>query len=227
MNILTTTFDFFLPRFCLSCGNKLNANENTVCAECFSKIKVASKERLIHEFNKKFASKKIITDFHSLFVFEKDKELQKIIHALKYNHRFLTGKFMGEILAGSIKDKLNEWKVELIIPVPLHQLKKFERGYNQSYYIAKGIGKKLNIKIGENVLARTRYTQSQTTMTLVEREQNIKDAFVIKKSRGIKDKNLLLVDDVITTGATTSECGKVLLEAGAANIYAASLAIAD
>lgn len=227
MNYLTEVFDFFLPRFCFSCKRKLLSTEEVVCPECLSKIKLADSERLTQEFNRKFLNKKIISGFVSLYVFEKDKELQHIIHSLKYNQRFLVGKFLGKKLGDSIKSILNEWSIDIIVPVPLHHLKKAERGYNQSFYIAKGISETAKLPINNRIIKRKKFTQSQTTMNLIERQDNINGAFKIKNGEKLSGKNVLLIDDVITTGATTSECGKVLLDRGVNKIYAASVAIAD
>jgi ComF family protein len=224
---LINIFDFFLPRFCPSCKNKLSSTERFVCSSCLSKIKKASKERLEVEFKRKFLDKKIIRDFKSLYVFEKDKELQNIIHSLKYNGRFLIGIFLGRQLGKKIKNEVENLNINLIMPVPLHQLKKAERGYNQSVYIAKGLSKEINIPVSSGIIKRKKYTQSQTKMNLIERQKNIEEAFKVKNDKKIKGKNILLIDDVITTGATISECGKVLLNSGAGNIYAASVAIAD
>jgi predicted amidophosphoribosyltransferase len=88
-------FDFFLPRFCPACQRRLNSGEKYVCPECLSKIKPADDERITADFKRKFEQDKIISGFYCIYVFEKDKELQSIIHALKYNQRFLTGKFLG------------------------------------------------------------------------------------------------------------------------------------
>ena len=122
---------------------------------------------------------------------------------------------------------MTTWNFDLIVPIPLHHLKKAERGYNQSFYIAKGVRKILNIKVSDRIVKRIKYTESQTTMNISEREENIYGAFKVKLKNSISGKNILLIDDVITTGATISECGKILLEAGANRIYAASIAIAD
>ncbi len=227
MQYLTEIFDFFLPRFCFSCNRKLLSYEEVVCPECLSKIKLADSARLKQEYNRKFLEKKIISGFTSLFVFEKDKELQHIIHSLKYNQRFLVGKFLGGKLGESITSTLKEWLIDFIVPIPLHHLKKAERGYNQSFYIAKGISEITGLPINDKVIKRKRFTQSQTTMNMKERQANISDAFVVNKRDKLNGKNILLIDDVITTGATTSECGKVLLENGANKVYAASVAIAD
>lgn len=220
-------FDFILPRFCCSCKTKLSAETDTMCGICLSKIQRSTSSRLQREYDRKFLDNKIISEFYSPFVFEKDKELQNAIHALKYEKRFSVGIYLGKILAAEIKSSKTNWKFDLIIPIPLHQLKKAERGYNQAYYIAKGVGSKLKVRVSDRIVKRIKYTESQTTMNLNEREENIAGAFKVKNQKKFSGKNILLLDDVITTGATVSECGKILLAAGAAKIYAASIAIAD
>lgn len=123
--------------------------------------------------------------------------------------------------------KNGDWQIDLILPVPLHSLKKAERGFNQSFYLAKGMSKALNIPVSQSILKRKRYTESQTQKNLVERTENMLEAFQIKNEKKVKGKNILLIDDVITTGATIRECGKILQASGAGNIYAASIALAE
>jgi competence protein ComFC len=227
LTAITSFFDFFLPRLCASCKNKLKPHEAAVCSDCLNRIKLADNERLHFEYLRKFAADKFITDFFSLYVFEKDKELQHIIHALKYDRKFLTGKVLGEKVGSYIGNKVKEWKIDFIIPIPLHPLKKAERGYNQSFFISKGLSKAVNIPLKNHFIKRKRFTLSQTTMNFEERQKNIHNAFKVRNGKHLKEKNILLVDDVITTGSTISECGRVLLEGGADKIYAASVAIAD
>jgi len=226
-NNINQFFDFFLPRYCTGCGKKLAYDEKLVCPGCLNTIITADTETIEAEYNRKFKDDRIIEDFSSLYVFEKDKTFQDIIHSMKYNKKFLAGVLLGRLLADSLEDKINSWEIDLIIPVPLHHLKKAERGYNQSDYIAKEISKRSGIRMQHNVIHRVRYTQSQTTMPLKEREQNIAKAFKVKRKKMIKGKNLLLVDDVITTGVTVKECGKVLKDNGAKLVYACSTAIAE
>jgi len=225
--VISGLFDFFLPRICPACSKKLTPEEKCICAECYSKIAAAEKERIIAEFRRKFAGKDIISGFTSLFVFEKDKELQHVIHSLKYGQRYQNGIFLGKIMGIELSVILKEWEINLIIPVPLHSLKKAERGYNQSDYIAKGLSRESKIPFSTKTLKRIRYTQSQTTMNIEQRAENMANAFKVKHPEDVTGRKILLIDDVITTGATTSECGKVLLSAGAEKIYAASIAIAD
>jgi ComF family protein len=225
--VFLSFFDFILPRFCTSCSKKLSLNEKAICKSCLSSIQIASVERIQSEYDRKFKNDRIIAGFYSNFVFEKDKVLQKVIHSLKYEKRFQNGTFLGEVVGKAINGMLEEWKIDFLIPIPLHPIKKAERGYNQSYYIAKGISGQTGTPVKNNLVKRARNTKSQTTMTLIERKENVDSAFSIKNKNMIIGKNILLVDDVITTGATTSECGKELIKAGANNIYAAAIAIAD
>jgi ComF family protein len=225
LKFLTEIFDFFLPRLCPSCGNKLNPGEESICVNCLLQIKPATAGRLSHDFQQMFKSKGIIAGFTSLYIFEKDKEIQKIIHAIKYQKRFRTGELLGKLLGEKIRNE--NWNIDLIIPVPLHPLKRSERGYNQSFYIAWGVNKILHKRLDDNSLKRVKYTETQTAMNIVERVENISGAFASSHKKNITGKNILLIDDVITTGSTVSECGKILLENGAAKVFAASLAIAD
>jgi ComF family protein len=227
MNFLNAFFDFFIPRYCPSCKKKLQLEENCICDKCLSSIKRADVDRLNSEYKRKFASTGIISGFTSLFVFEKDMALQSIIHSIKYNKQFINAKYTGSLIGKKLTTQIENWKIDFITAVPLHSLRKAERGFNQSSYIANGIGKELNIRVKSNLLKRTRYTETQTNLTLKEREENISNAFQAKHKKMIEGKTFLLVDDIITTGATIRECGKVLLDEGAAHVYACSAAIAD
>ncbi len=223
-NFGTSFIDLIIPRFCPSCKTKLASGSIFVCKECLGKIKKPDEKRLNWEFKRKFAESNIVSDFTSHFIFEKDKEIQNIIHALKYEKKFLLGIFLGTLLGETITKSFAGHKIDLIVPIPLHHLKKAEREYNQSIYIAKGINKVTGIKISAGLIKRKRYTESQTAMDIFEREENIRGAFISTKK--LNGENILIIDDVITTGSTIRECGRVLLNAGAGKIYAASAAIA-
>jgi ComF family protein len=219
--------DFILPRFCPSCNKKLAANEKCVCPYCIAGIKQAEPERLQLEYDRKFRHEKFITGFYAPYIFEKDRALQRIIHSFKYQSKHKNAAFMGELLGVKLKELSNIWKADFIIPAPLHPVKKAERGYNQAYYIAIGTGKAASLKVKDNVIRRKRYTESQTTMDLMERRENISGAFAVINKKVLERKNIILIDDVITTGSTLAECAKVLLESGANKVYAASIALAD
>lgn len=227
MKLLTTIFDFILPRFCPSCKNKLTLDEKYVCGLCRNTFVYTDDILLAHEYKRKFFKSKIISDFYPLLIFERSSSLQDVIHQIKYQKKFLLAVELGRMIGNSLVEKRRNWEIDLILPVPLHAIKKAERGYNQSFFIAKGIRQVTNFPASQSILKRKRYTESQTKKNLIERAENMSEAFAVRSSKNIKGKNILLVDDVITTGATIRECGKILLESGAANIYAASIAIAE
>ncbi|MCW8849457.1 MAG: hypothetical protein OQJ81_05700, partial [Melioribacteraceae bacterium] len=180
--------DFFLPRFCISCSNKLGKKHRFICDLCYSKIELSSEKRINEEFLRKFSNDKYISDFYSAFVFYDESEIQKLIHSLKYEQNYHVGIFLG-LKTGQIFNTLNkQWQADLIIPVPLHQLRKAERGFNQSNEISKGLTKELGIKKNSRLLKRNRFTKTQTKFTLLERKSNIEGAFSIKSNKNILGK---------------------------------------
>lgn len=221
-----SVLDFFLPRVCISCNNKLVPEEHSICENCYSKIKPADISFLKSEFIRKFEEENIIKDFLSLFIFDENSPIRDLLHGLKYDKKFRLGIFLGKLLAANFDKKINTWDIDFVIPVPLHKLKKAERCFNQSFYIAKTFVKNTDIKVKTNAIKRKRFTATQTKLNSEERKVNMKDAFVIKNKRIIEGKNIILLDDVITTGATISECAKILKQNGANNIYAVSVGIA-
>ena len=227
INKLKSLLDHILPRFCKGCQKKLTLFEKYICSSCYSTFEIAKADRINDEFRRKFSSDLLITDFNSAFVFHNDSVIQKLIHSLKYEQNFLVGKFLGLKTCQVLRNKIQSWQADLIIPIPLHHLRKAERGFNQSMEIAKGVRSELGIKINNRVLRRNRFTKTQTKFSLEERKTNIDGAFSIRNKQKIEGKNIILIDDVITTGATTKECAKMLVENGAAKVYALSVAIAD
>jgi len=227
MVFINQLFDFFLPRFCPACNNALSASEYFVCEKCIANIKLADADLIKNEYERKFSGNKIITNFHSLFVFEKDKEFQSIVHSIKYKENFRLAVFLGKFVGQKLNEIIKSWSPDLLLPIPLHHLKKAERGYNQSFYLAKGISFVSGIPVKQNIIKRKRFTPSQTQLNLEQRKENVERAFSINKKNLLNDKNIILIDDVITTGSTISECGKILKEAGAKKVYAITSAIAD
>ncbi len=227
MKLLSAIFDFILPRFCPACQKKLSLTEKLICEDCGNTFVHTDEQLLRFEYERKFSESKIISDFFPLLVFEKVSPLQHVIHQIKYQKKFLLAVELGKMLGNSLLKNKPEWKVDIVLPVPLHSLKKAERGFNQSFYIAKGINKVTNLPVSQSILKRKRYTESQTQKNLIERAENMSEAFTVKRPDKVVGKNVLLIDDVITTGATIRECGKILKECGAANIYAASIALAE
>ncbi len=227
ISYISNILDFFLPRTCVSCKINLNNSEEIICGKCKDLLIPANNEKIKAEFEKKFMSDDLINDFTAHYIFFDKTPIQDLLHELKYNGRFRTGIYIGKEIYNSQFERLLSWKIDYILPVPLHKLKKAERGYNQSSFIAKGISIKLKIPVLTDLLTRNRHTQSQTKLNFEERKQNMQAAFSIKRQEKVKDKNLLLIDDVITTGSTITECARELKNNGAKNIFAASAALTN
>lgn len=217
-------FDFLLPRTCFHCGKILSVQQRGLCIDCFNLIPRTDPALLQREFERKFSKAGIIEEFYAPFIFEKEGALQSLIHNLKYNMQFGIGKLLGETLYKEARSALESWNAEVLVPIPLHPIKKADRGYNQSYFIAKGISKLSGIRINTRILKRKRYTETQTQLSAIERKENISGAFQIRK-RAKVPSSAILIDDVITTGSTISEAARVMKIAGVGKIFALSLAL--
>ena len=143
---------------------------------------------------------------------------------LKYKSKKEIGIELGRLLGNNINESEHFKDIDYIVPVPLHPKKKLIRGYNQSMCIAKGISEIMNVEADDNTLVRNVHTQTQTKKNRIERWQNVKDIFELKSDK-FKDKHILLVDDVITTGSTIEACALKLLEQ-TDKLSIASLAVA-
>jgi ComF family protein len=148
-------------------------------------------------------------------VYVYDERVQGIIHALKYQGFRSLGIVLGELIASRVKSKIKIEPNTILVPVPLHPIKYRERGYNQSYFIAKGLGNILDLNIRYNMLKRIKNTITQTHLSALERHQNMKNAFKLMAGVDFSQiENAILVDDVFTTGATLNSAAGVLKSAG-------------
>ena len=121
---------------------------------------------------------------------------------------------------------MRDKNIDCVIPVPLNKRKERERGYNQSDFVAKGISSIINVPVFSDVVRRVKYTVTQTHLNAQERKKNIAEAFAVTQSEKIKNKNILIVDDIITTGSTIQETAKVLMDSGATKVIAGSVGLA-
>jgi ComF family protein len=226
-SIINPLLDFIYPPVCISCNMPLPDGNKKVCRNCWNAIPPLTKSHsLYQETRTKLLSEGHIDDLISCYVFEREGPFQYIAHALKYQEYKSLGIELGQRIGRLIQD----WNVEtdIIVPVPLHRIKHRERGYNQSECIAQGIASIICKPIIIDLVHRTRHTQTQTKLNFQERHINMKNAFEIGRggSKKINGRKCVVVDDVITTGATINSCASVLLAAGARKIAAVSAAIA-
>jgi len=156
-----------------------------------------------------------------------DEETEALIENFKYRRKRRLGAFLSELLSEGLLDSAKLPGADFIVAVPLHKRKLRERGFNQSKIIASQLSEKLGIPVLPDSVIRKRNTRSQTGLSREERRKNVKDAFKLTGKVDLEGRRLLLVDDVLTTGATVSECARTLKSAGAERIWGVTLAVAS
>ena len=203
--------NLFYPQVCSACGNLLMYNEDTVCLTCRYLLPKTLYER--NRDNPLAQSFWGQIDFHAVtseFFFSKTGKVQRLLHQLKYKGDKEAGFFLGQQIGESIKDVELFRDIDCLVPIPLHPKKEHLRGYNQSHIIAQGIEEKMKIPIVKDCLFRKVFTSTQTKKSREERWENVKDIFDVKDKRRLENKHILLIDDVLTTGATLMAAGKTL-----------------
>ncbi|XZF12743.1 ComF family protein [Chitinophagaceae bacterium MMS25-I14] len=214
----------FFPVLCENCARPLLESEAVLCLHCIQLLPLTNYHHIVeNETALRFAGRIPFIYATSYAYFTGGGMLQHLLHGLKYNNKKETGVFLGRQLGYELKDAGWEDWPDLIVPVPLYAAKEAARGYNQSTCIVSGLSETLNIPADNKLMQRTRHTESQTQKTRQERVANVQDAFTLKGS--VAGKHILLVDDVLTTGATLESCALTLISAGA-RVSIATIALA-
>ncbi len=224
---LDSILNLFYPRVCAACGDALLKNEETVCIKCRLTLPRTGYE--LHPDNPLAQSFYGRVKFHAVtacFFFAKSGKVQHLIHQLKYKGNKEAGIFLGQQLGETIKEAPLFQGIDYLIPVPLHPKREKQRGYNQSLMIARGINEVTGIPIGDCYLVRAVYTETQTHKTADERFKNVKDIFEVRCPEELEGKHVLLIDDVLTTGATLESCARQLENIPGITISAATAACA-
>ena len=226
-SILNGLAHLFYPRLCEGCSKALVANEKVLCISCSLELPETGYHDVPdNETALRFAGRVPFAHATSLAYFTDDGLLQHLVHGLKYKGKKETGYYLGHRLGHCLLQ--TDWgqTIDVIIPAPLHPAKKAKRGYNQSMLIADGLAAALKKPASDQLLERTRNTQSQTNKTRAQRVDNMKGAFRINKHSGLKGKHILLCDDILTTGATLEACALALLMEENVKISIATIGIA-
>jgi ComF family protein len=221
---------FLFPPLCYSCGVLLPPRCRAVCPECHRAIERIHPSDVLFTFaSERLCAGCTVDALVSVFRFAQGRKLERLIHQLKYGNAPGIGVWLGEQVGGVLASGGECRGIGCILPMPLHPVKLRERGYNQSGMIARGISLTVGARVHTGIVRRLRHTASQTSLGYDARKANVEGAFAVAPGRGpdIAGRCVLLVDDVITTGATMRSCAAVLRSAGASRIVAASAAIAD
>ena len=209
------------PNLCLGCGQRLESSEALpVCAGCLRRLPEAPESAALDQIRQREAGA-AIRAATALWAYDESGTVQRIQHALKYGGQPSLGRPLGRLMAGAWRDR----GVGLVIPVPLSRPRFLERGYNQSNALAEGVGEALEVRVATDLLRRSRPTRTQTRLSAPERWANVAGAFSVADAAVLTGTHVLLIDDVLTTGATLTAAAQALREAGA-NVDAAVLAFA-
>lgn len=203
----------FFPRYCLGCNLSLVKGEDTLCTRCLLELPKTNyhlmddnpiKTKLIGRLNLKYA--------WAFLKFRKTGIVQHLLHELKYNNHPEVALKIGRIYGQELVQSGFQNEFDVIVPVPLHGSRQRKRGYNQSSKFAEGLSEAFAIPWDESISIRTTTTTTQTKKSKQERWENVKNVFDIRESQNINGQRILLVDDVITTGATLEACGQHLMD---------------
>lgn len=227
MPIWTDLWNLFFPHGCLLCGGQLVPGEEVLCAKCLSglprtRLHWCKDNRVERNFWGKFPVERAT----SFLYYTKGGDVRQLLYELKYHGRKEVGEVLGRIMASELMPSRFFGGIDLIVPVPLHRRKERRRGYNQSVCLARGIAAVTGIPMETKAVVRDRYTDTQTHKGQYERWENVRNLFSCVEPGGLAGKHLLLVDDVLTTGATIVSCADAFRGIPGLRISVLTLALA-
>jgi ComF family protein len=226
--LATDVISLLFPELCNACGTNLYYGEKEICTKCIYDLPYTDYH--LHPDNpvaKQLWGRLNCNAAMAMLYFRKGTKVQNLMHSLKYKSQKEVGVKLGNLLGEKLKLSNQYNGIDLIIPVPLHPKKERLRGYNQSEYIATGIADVLKVPVSINNLIRHKITDSQTKKARYTRYENMQAVFNINQAEQLQKLHVLLVDDVITTGATLEACSNVLLKAGIEKLSIAAIAFAE
>lgn len=216
------------PDLCIHCGTPLVGDEKYLCTHCLTEIAWTHQAAIPNnETELRLAGRIPCQAAATLMTFKKGSVAQSIVHHIKYHSITSLGIQYGRLLGKELKSSGRFNHLDYIVPVPLHWLRKMRRGYNQSELISKGIAQELGIPVVKRNLRRKKYTQTQTHKSRDERQRNMQAVFTVRNPELFQNKHILLVDDIITTGATTESCYQTLQSIANFRISVTALALVE
>ena len=224
--IVSSVVDLIYPNVCCGCQREALALPSIFCIDCASSLPYTHMEhQKENEFEQHFIGRLYVEAGSALFHFTKKGMIQEAIHAMKYGNQPQLGYYLGRMLGQKLKPHPIYKTCDAVIGIPLHKKKKWKRGYNQADYIAKGVADTLKIPSYTQAIERRRMTSSQTRKSRTMRMRNMQAGFTVSKPELVSKKHILLVDDVLTSGATMDYCGQVILQEERTKLSMATLAM--
>ncbi len=226
-DLCTGFIHLIYPSLCAGCGADLSNTQYCFCIRCQSKLQASEmhlKEE--NEFTARFWGRLPIESGAAMYYFSRKSPIQSALHYLKYRNQPEIGVRIGRRFGQMLSRSPYFQEIQAIVPVPLHPRKEHQRGYNQSAMLAKGLAEYIKAPIISDTLIRKNFSLSQTKKKRMERFENVEEVFGLKQAERLSGKHVLLIDDVLTTGATLEACGSVLLQIPGVKLSMATIAIA-
>ncbi len=213
-NLWRSILDVMMPRACAMCGQRLDVEEEVVCSTCFLQLPRTGFEAHAedNDMARLFWGRIKVERVAALFYYQSQSPASHIMYDMKYHQHPEACYEMGRLVAQEFMPHQFFHDVDMLIPVPLNSKRQRHRGYNQSEEIAKGVSSVTHIAVEKHAVERILHTESQTQKAYDERMENVEGAFRLRKPSLLKGKHILLIDDVVTSGATTIACGREILK---------------
>jgi ComF family protein len=225
--IKDSVLHLLFPHVCSGCGNDILNEESVLCMRCIAAMPETNFE--LHPDNpveKIFLGRLPLTGATAQFFFTKESLMQQLMHQFKYKNNKELGLQLGRIMGTQLK-RSGRFVVDALIPLPLFPAKEKRRGYNQATILCDGMAETMNIPVLDKIIIRPEHTETQTKKGRIERWKNMEGKFVLSDPEAIRNRHVLLVDDVVTTGATLEACGNELLKADGVRLSVATLCMAS
>jgi ComF family protein len=227
-NYLADFVALLFPELCYACGNSLVTGESLICTECLFDLPFTNFHlQTDHLVARQFWGKVNLEAAYAMCYFTKGGKIQSLMHHFKYKGVKQTGNMLGKIAGEQLAANVIFNGADYIIPVPLHASRLRKRGYNQSTCFAEGIAEKLKATVEDNNLVRVVATSTQTQKSRFSRFENMKEVFEVRDPAKLAGKTILLVDDILTTGATLEACAENLLAIEGLKLMVATIAYAE
>jgi ComF family protein len=224
MNLLRSLLDLLFPPICFSCSTRLENHWQLLCSSCIAELTRRKNVctvcgNILENRQCKYCSSNQWYFDKVVSLFDFNKVAQDLIHDFKYNDMIRIAEFFSQYFNKYLTENEPFDLIDMVIPVPIHNVRKRSRGYNQAELISSKIAEFLEIQHLPRLVIRNKYTSTQTNLNRNERNKNVASAFKLKTGIHLKDKNILLVDDVFTTGSTVNSISRLLKENGGCKVF--------
>lgn len=216
VDYIVSLFNLIAPKQCAMCGCRLAVSEDVICTSCNIDLPRTgfSEHPYDNEMAKLFWGRIPVERAAALFYYRAHSVSSRIIYQMKYYDHPEIGELMGRMAATEFMAAGFFEGVDVVVPVPLARKRLRERGYNQSFEIARGVNDITHLPVESKAVKRKSFKESQTKMNRWQRNDNVKDVFMLNRAEGLAGKHVLVVDDVVTTGATVISCAEELMKCG-------------